>query len=183
MNPHLARLATLTLCGLWLTGCALPPHDQSEPESPSPAADVAPDAYPLGAIPEPQDQVALQTGRYTYVPVKPRLDQLNPLLTIIDVHIPKAIITVHDSAEYLLQFSGYRLSHTTPVNTQVSALEQQWIPEAHRHFSNVILRDALITLAGQGYRLLVDPIKRVVAYERDPDYTAKTVTETKPEAP
>lgn len=159
-----------------LTGCA-PLTDSTKPE-PSASTDnvVEADVFSFNPILTSTELVSLQTGRYTYVPVKPRLDQLNPLLTIIDVHIPKDIITVHDSAQYLLQFSGYQLSHTMPVNAQVSSLEQQWIPEAHRHFSNVILRDALITLAGRGYRLLVDPIKRVVAYERDPDYTANTAT-------
>jgi type IV pili sensor histidine kinase/response regulator len=129
-----------------------------------------PEAYqsqPSLALPEP---VQTQTGRYTYVPATPTLEQLNPLLTVIDVQLPPNVNTVRDSAQYLLQFSGYHFSTTITPNPKVQALVRQIIPEVHRHFANVILRDALLALAGNGYRLLVDPVGRVVAYDLDPSY-------------
>ncbi len=116
------------------------------------------------------EPVQVQTGRYSYLSAKPRAEQLNPLLSVIDVQIPDNIVTVKDSAQYLLQFSGYQLHQT--VNPESQALLHQLIPEVHRHFEQVILRDALLALGGKGYRLRVDPVNRWVAYERDLNYPA-----------
>ena len=112
----------------------------------------------------------MQTGRYSYIPAKPRVEQLNPLLAVIDVRIPDTILTVKDSAQYLLQFSGYQLSEVVSHEAHATALLRHNIPEVHRHFEQVILLDALLALGGNGYRLLVDPVNRLVAYERDPKY-------------
>jgi conjugative transfer region protein (TIGR03748 family) len=96
------------------------------------------------------------------------------LLTVIDVHIPDGVNMVKDSTQYLLQFSGYQLSQTVKPESHVIALLSRNIPEVHRHFEQVVLRDALLALCGNGYRLLVDPVDRMVAYERDPKYPGWT---------
>jgi conjugative transfer region protein (TIGR03748 family) len=163
------------LLGLLLGGCAVqPPLATKDPQylakrKPSAAWAPRPEVYenqPLARL----DPVQVQTGRYSFIPAKPRAEQLNPLLAVIDVQIPDTIVTVKDSAQYLLQYSGYQLSQTAGHEPHAAALLRHNIPEVHRHFEQVVLRDALLALGGNGYRLLVDPVNRMVAYERDPKY-------------
>lgn len=118
--------------------------------------------------------VHLQIGRYSYTAAKPTPEQMNPLLTLIDVRLPEDIKTVGQSATYLLQFSGYQLSQTVKHDPKILNLLGRDIPAVHRHFDHVILRDALLALCGNGYRLLIDPINRMVAFERDPHYPGWT---------
>ena len=179
LKSQLPQLMIVTLLGLLLTGCAgQPPVATKNPQylterNASKAWDPRPEVYenhPISRL----DPVLVQTGRYSYIPAKPRVEQLNPLLAVIDVQIPDTILTVKDSAHYLLQFSGYHLSQTVNQEAHVTALLRQRIPEVHRHFEQVLLRDALLALGGNGYRLLVDPVNRLVAYERDPKYPGWT---------
>jgi conjugative transfer region protein (TIGR03748 family) len=169
------RHVLLVAMGVALTGCLVqPPADHIEPTSTSQRQkekywSPKPEVYE-NQPPSKLDPVMVQTGRYSYLPAKPRIAQLNPLLAVIDVQIPESIVTVKDSAQYLLQFSGYQLTQAISHERHVTALLQHPIPEVHRHFEQVILRDALLALGGSGYRLLVDPINRLVAYERDPKY-------------
>lgn len=171
----LKNLLPRLLIATWLSSCAVqPPVATQDPQYPtkrksSEAWDPQPEVYenhPIARL----DPVRVQTGRYSYISAKPREEQLNPLLAVIDVQIPDNIVTVKDSAQYLLQFSGYQLSQTVSHEPHVAALLQHPIPEVHRHFEQVLLRDALLALAGNGYRLLVDPVNRWVAFQRDPNY-------------
>jgi len=175
LKSLLPQLMTVTLLGLLLTGCALQPPVATQDPQYSAKRNISgpweprPEVYenhPIARL----DPVQVQTGRYSYISAKPRAEQLNPLLAVIDVQIPDTILTVKDSAQYLLQFSGYQLSQTVSYEPHVTALLRHNIPAVHRHFEQVLLRDALCALGGNGYRLLVDPVKRLVAYERDPKY-------------
>ncbi len=173
--PHLIP----ALFGFVLISCAVQPpaptkDAQYSTKRHKPEAwDPRPEVYE-NLPPSRLDPVLVQTGRYSYIPVKPRAEQLNPLLAVIDVQIPDNILTVKDSAQYLLQYSGYQLSQTVGYEPHLSALLRRNIPEVHRHFEQVVLRDALLALGGNGYRLLVDPVNRMVAYERDPKYPGWT---------
>ena len=169
------RQVLLLAIALALTSCVVqPPADNIEPTTTRQRQkdknwSPKPEVYE-NQPPSKLDPVLVQTGRYSYLPAKPKVEQLNPLLAVIDVHIPDTIVTVKDSAQYLLQFSGYQLTQAISHERHVAALLQHPIPEVHRHFEQVILRDAILALGGSGYRLLVDPINRLVAYERDPKY-------------
>jgi type IV pili sensor histidine kinase/response regulator len=178
LPSQLNTLIPLVLPGLLLAACAHQPTTTSDKhhQAKQGATDTwepQPEVYENQLV-SMQDPILLQTGRYSYLPAKPRPEQLNPLLTVIDVHIPDGIDTVKDSAQYLLQFSGYQLSQPIKPESHVVALLQRNIPEVHRHFEQVVLRDALLALCGNGYRLLVDPVNRLVAYERDPKYPGWT---------
>ncbi len=162
-----------------ISGCAHKPKTPDVAPSETSAREAGghpkPEIYTNPPLTQLSSQVHLQTGRYAFVPAKPKPEQLNPLLTLIDVQIPESISTVKDSAQYLLQFSGYQLTQLTVPDADVSGLLRRTIPEVHRHFEAVILRDALLALAGNGYRLMVDPVHRAVAYARDPAYPGKVV--------
>lgn len=178
LPSQLNILIPLVLPGLLLAACAQQPTTASDKHHQAKRGatgtwEARPGVYENQPV-SIQDPVLVQTGRYSYLPAKPRPEQLNPLLTVIDVHIPDGVNTVKDSTQYLLQFSGYQLSQTVKPESHVIALLSRNIPEVHRHFEQVILRDALLALCGNGYRLLVDPVNRMVAYERDPKYPGWT---------
>lgn len=178
LPSQLNTLFPLVLPSLLLAACAHEPttaqdkHNQAK-RGATDTWEARPEVYENQLV-SMQDPVLIQTGRYSYLPAKPRPEQLNPLLAVIDVHIPDGVKTVKDSTQYLLQFSGYQLSQTVKPESHVVALLQRNIPEVHRHFEQVVLRDALLVLCGNGYRLLVDPVNRMVAYERDPKYPGWT---------
>jgi conjugative transfer region protein (TIGR03748 family) len=163
---HSLPIAAFTLA-LSLSGCAgrfgKPPEIATAP---------APEPTPVLAINTPRvnalDPVELQTDRYSYLPAKPSAEQLNPLLMIIDVHLPRELRTVEDAAMYLLHRSGYHLSHGPGGHRVSDAILTKNIPDVHRHLGPMTLQDGLITLGGQGYRLLIDPINRVVGYDINP---------------
>ena len=178
LPSQLNTLLPFVLLSLMLTACAQQPitvtdkHNQAK-RGATDYWEPRPEVYENQPV-SMQDPVLVQTGRYSYLPAKPRPEQLNPLLAVIDVHIPDGINTVKDSTQYLLQFSGYQLSQTIKPESHVIALLSRNIPEVHRHFEQVVLRDALLALCGNGYRLLVDPVNRLVAYERNPKYPGWT---------
>ena len=177
-QPTPVVVPTLVI-SLLLTACVHNPATVSDKSAGGTrsAADtwqVRPTVYENQSISALREPVDIQTGRYTYLSAKPRPEQINPLLTLIDVHIPEDINTVSASTNYLLQFSGYQLSQTVQPEPQVLALLRSTIPEVHRHFEQVVLRDALLALCGNGFRLVVDPVNRRVAFERDPNYAGWT---------
>jgi type IV pili sensor histidine kinase/response regulator len=116
------------------------------------------------------DPIALQTDRYSYIAAKPTSEQINPLLTLIDVRLPHDILTVEQAVEYLLQRSGYHLGQDGASNSNARDMLVQVIPDVHRHLGPMTLQDALITLSGPPFRLLVDPVNRQVAFELDPNF-------------
>ncbi len=170
--------AILPLISLLMTGCAHQAPEQQTaldlthpPSAPVPAPRSEIYEPPPATVPDP---IRLRTGRYTYLAAKPRPEQINPLLTLINVHIPEELSTVSEAVNYLLQFSGYQLKPTLPFETRPNRLLDRRIPEVHRHFEQVILRDALLALCGHGYRLRVDPVNRLVGYEHDPKFSEGT---------
>jgi conjugative transfer region protein (TIGR03748 family) len=177
-QPNPVVVPTLVV-SLLLTACAQDPATISDKSAAvrRSAADTwqaRPEVYENKPISDLREPVDIQTGRYTYLSAKPLPEQINPLLTLIDVLIPEGINTVSASATYLLQFSGYQLSQTVQPEPQVLALLRRTIPEVHRHFEQVVLRDALLALCGNGFRLVVDPVNRSLAFERDPNYAGWT---------
>lgn len=116
------------------------------------------------------EPVQLQTGRYSYIPAKPLAEQVNPLLVVIDVRVPPDFTTVEDVAGYLLTRSGYRLAAASAQGLKVRQMLHQSIPEVQRHLGPMTLQDALLTLGGPAFRLLVDPVHRLVAYDLSPQY-------------
>jgi conjugative transfer region protein (TIGR03748 family) len=164
-KPLIAALA------LTLVGCATNPpgNDGQQPRAKREHWQPKPEVYESYTVNQP-DPVQVQVGRYSFIPAKPAPEQLNPLLTVIDVEIPGTIVTVADTAKYLLQFSGYHLTPTARPSLFEQTLLKSPIPDVHRHFQQVVLRDALVALGGNGFRLLVDPVNRLVAYERNPNY-------------
>ncbi|BBP46323.1 hypothetical protein THMIRHAS_16960 [Thiosulfatimonas sediminis] len=107
-----------------------------------------------------------QIGRYTTESAKPTYAQQNLLGTEVEVKFPKEVYTVHEAIEYLLKPSGYRLA-VGDVDPNIEILYKQVLPDVHRHIGTVSLADALKVLAGDVWKLSINPVLRTVTYKLD----------------
>ena len=108
----------------------------------------------------------LQVGRYSLFATTPTEAQADPLQARITVQFPDRVRTVGDAVQHLLQQSGYRLAGseaTGPTSVYLMALP---LPAVHRNVGPMPLKRTLETLAGPAYRLVEDPVHRLVAFER-----------------
>ena len=107
----------------------------------------------------------VQVGRYSTLPAMPIIAQADLLATTITLSFPARIVTVGEAVQYLLQRSGYRLA-TAPVTTPETAdLLTLPLPAVHRHLGPITLVQALETLVGPAFRLIHDPVHRLVSFE------------------
>ena len=108
----------------------------------------------------------LQVGRYATVLASPTQAQIQLLSAIVDVAFPTPVVTVGQAVHYLLQPSGYWLSPqvtSEPIREMLLGLP---LPEPHRALGPMPLQTALETLAGPAFRLVEDPVHRLVSFER-----------------
>jgi len=117
-----------------------------------------------------QSHQPVQVGRYSTLNPIPSLEQQHLLNVIIRVTIPNEKRTVGRAIEYLLRRSGYSLAQSLAQGPKVTQLFQKPLPEVHRNLGPMTLEDALLTVVGQAFRLDVDPVHRLVAFERRPDF-------------
>ena len=79
---------------------------------------------------------------------------------------PLEVVTVGDALAAALESSGYRLAVSAESDASREILMPLPLPDAHRTLGPMPLRLALQTLAGPAWRLLEDPVHRLVAFER-----------------
>lgn len=147
-------LTLLSSLGL-LTGCAT-----SSVEPPAhPDASVVPAEQPTTEL-----VPVVRYGRYTLIELVPDAAQQDLLQQVIDISIPTtADATVGDALRHVLRRSGYRLCDTDP---EAAALHALPLPTAHLHLGPLVLRDALMTLAGPAWDLSIDDSAREVCFTR-----------------
>lgn len=107
----------------------------------------------------------VQVGRYSTLPAMPTVAQADLLATTITVSFPVRIITVGEAVQYLLQRSGYRLATTPATTPETADLLTLPLPAVHRHLGPITLVQALETLVGPAFRLIHDPVHRLVSFE------------------
>lgn len=147
MQRSLAGLAL----SLALAGCSSLP----EPSAPEPIASqrAARALSPAWAV---------RHSRYTLVELSPQMAQHDLLLQIIDVRLPNSLsLSVGDALRYVLRHSGYQLCEGGPA---VQALYALPLPAAHAHLGPMVLRSALLTLAGPGWTLQVNDLSRQLCF-------------------
>lgn len=151
-RSHLIRLPGLILAAM-ASGCAM-----TNAVPPMPASDVT-DIAP-GAVTE--FVPVTRYGRYTLVELAPTAAQHDLLLQVVDVEVPGTLgATVGDALRHLILRSGYRL-----CDEQSPDLLALPLPAAHYRLGPVLLRDALLTLAGPAWDLQVDDGERKVCFIR-----------------
>ncbi|MCD9007462.1 PilL N-terminal domain-containing protein [Luteimonas sp. XNQY3] len=134
------------------------------PEERHPAALAAGSSGPVASARQEAAFVpVVRYGRYTLVELAPSAAQQDPLHQVIDVALPEtAEATVGHALQHVLLRSGYRLC----ASQEVQALSALPLPAAHYRLGPVLLRDALLMLAGPGWDLQVDDRARRVCYLR-----------------
>ncbi|MFO1432935.1 MAG: hypothetical protein U1F76_22960 [Candidatus Competibacteraceae bacterium] len=103
----------------------------------------------------------------------------DPLETVVTVRFTDA--TVGAAVQHLLADSGYRLAAAAAADPAQAMLLAQPLPAVQRTLGPVRLTQALITLAGPGFRLVLDRLHRLVSFEAAPAYAA--YQKMPPEAP
>lgn len=106
---------------------------------------------------------AVRYNRYTLVELAPTAAQRDLLSQVVEVSVPDTLhARVGDALRHLLLRSGYRLCDGADSETLLGLP----LPAAHYRLGPMLLRDALLTLAGSPWRLQVDEPQRQVCFVR-----------------
>ncbi|EPB9494608.1 TPA: hypothetical protein L4Q76_001671 [Pseudomonas aeruginosa] len=157
MQPNSRFHLRLAGCGLLIAaalagGCTTTP----------PANPTAPKTSPQPVRPKPDYIPVVRYSRYTLVELAPASAQQD-LLQVVDVAIPNTQnATVGDALRHVLLRSGYQLC----ARGDVASLNALPLPAAHYRLGPLLLRDALLTLAGPAWDLKVDDGARQVCFIR-----------------
>ncbi|WP_226507225.1 PilL N-terminal domain-containing protein [Pseudomonas sp. MWU16-30317] len=155
MNLNLPISLALALA---LTGCATARTDATP--VPKTAAPVGSSATKPSLKSKSAPDIA--QGRYGLVSTQPTVEQRDPLLQIIDVHItPTLNATVVDALHFVLQRSGYSLCAATPG---VQTLFSRPLPSVHYQLGPISMMDALDVLGGEAWQLQTNPVLRTVCF-------------------
>lgn len=101
-------------------------------------------------------------SRYAYLAPGSTHAQRHPLqVTLAEARFPQEIATVGDALEHLLQRSGYRLDRERSPWARTILLPQP-LPEVHRELGPIHLSEALGVLAGEAWKLRVNPLYRTL---------------------
>jgi type IV pili sensor histidine kinase/response regulator len=111
-----------------------------------------------------------QINRYATVSNKPLAAQINPLLSIQQIHFPQKITTVGQAIEWWLHYSGYSLAATNQQPNGLKAVMLQPLPQVHRNLGPLTVKEGLEVLAGQPIFMLTDdPLHRQVNFKLRPN--------------
>ncbi|MEQ8231195.1 MAG: hypothetical protein RKL32_05735, partial [Gammaproteobacteria bacterium] len=105
-------------------------------------------------------------GRYSTLRILPTQAQEDLLSVPVAGTLPPSVTRVGEAVERLLAPSGYRLAPAGVGREAQADLVALPLPAAHRTLAPLPLRAALVVLAGPGYRLVEDPVRRLIAFER-----------------
>jgi conjugative transfer region protein (TIGR03748 family) len=112
-----------------------------------------------------------QVSRYATVNNKPLTSQVNPLLTIQQIHFPQQIHTVGEALSYWMQYSGYTLVDERGQSQALKDIRQQPLPHVVRSLGPLTVRDGLEVLVGvQVFSLVQDPLHRKVNFRLKPAF-------------
>ena len=157
LPSHCTARNSLLLAAALTAGCAtpLPPRPSTSSHTSSHAAQSVP--------PPPADVQVVRYGRYTLVELVPEPAQRDLLQQAVEVSIPPMLdASVGDAMRHVLLRSGYRLCDAA----EAAALYALPLPAAHLRLGPLMLRDALLTLAGPAWELSVDDLTRQVCFSR-----------------
>lgn len=105
-------------------------------------------------------------GRYSAERAGPTVIQRDLLALSVSPQFPESIQTVRQAVEATLMTTGYRLSSPLNADSARAAVLALPLPVAHREFRNTPVRQVLETLVGRAFKLIEDPVHRLVSFER-----------------
>lgn len=112
-----------------------------------------------------------QINRYATVANKPLAAQVNPLLTVQQIHFPQEIKTVGEAIEWWLHYSGFSLVNKEKQLVSLQAVMYHPLPQTHKNLGPLTVKEGLEILVGQQvFTVIEDPIKRQVNFKLKPAY-------------
>lgn len=112
-----------------------------------------------------------QIERYVTVDNKPKASQINPLLTVVQVHFPREVETVGDAVNYWISYSGYSLVSDDKASSEFQDVLKQKLPQSDRNLGPLTIQDGLKVLVGQDvFDLVFDPLHRLVGFDLKKKY-------------
>lgn len=107
-----------------------------------------------------------QINRYATVANKPLAAQINPLLSIQQVHFPQEVQTISQAVEWWLKFSGFSLVSKEKQPESLQTVMHQALPQIDRNLGPLTVKDGLEVLVGQqSFALIEDPLLRQVNFK------------------
>ncbi len=107
-------------------------------------------------------------SRYQTTVPQPRPDQQDLLAAIVEIELSDDIKTVGVAIVAVLENSGYRLLSPNPAARCQEELFELPLPAVHRNLGPLTLRQTLEVLSGPAYRPAMDPVRRLITFERVP---------------
>jgi conjugative transfer region protein (TIGR03748 family) len=104
-------------------------------------------------------------SRYATVNPVATSEQSHPLSVVVTLNFTDQVHTVGDAIHHLLSRSGYRLADVSVSDPALPVLLDQPLPLIHRRLGPITIENALVTLAGDAWDLVVDPVNRLVSFE------------------
>lgn len=105
-------------------------------------------------------------GRYTSMAPIEAVGQHDLLAAPIIAPFKPTVTMVGEAIWVVLRGTGYSVSSLSDGPTERAALLALPLPAAHRDLSGRSVRAALETLAGPAFKLVEDPVHRLVSFER-----------------
>ena len=116
-----------------------------------------------------------QVGRYTSIEPVATAQQTDLLSVVVTVNFTDQTQTVGDAMQQLLLRSGYRLASPHSSDPALPVLMQSPLPLVHRQLGPIRIDNALSTLAGSAWDLVVDPVNRLVSFDLLEQYRSLSV--------
>jgi conjugative transfer region protein (TIGR03748 family) len=116
----------------------------------------------VAAVSQPEIPIA----RYSSVQALPTREQADPLAEVVTATFPVSVESVGAAVVQVLKASGYRIADDGATQAVRTVLFGLPLPQAHQTLGPLPLRTVLETLAGPGYRLIEDPVHRLITFDR-----------------
>lgn len=120
-----------------------------------------------------QTHAAEAIGRYSAERAGPTVTQRDLLAFSVSQQFPASVRTVGQAIEATLMTTGYRLSSPMNADPMRAAVLSLPLPVTHREFRNTPVRRVLEALVGPAFKLIEDPVHRLISFERCGQSTAK----------
>lgn len=111
-----------------------------------------------------------QFGRYLTVTNAPRGNDPYGIKGTVERQFPDTVKTIGEAVEYTLNDTGYKLLPVSRSTSSVRQLYSNPLPVYLRSVGPMPLKGALLSLSGQAYQLVVDPVHRLITYKLRSDY-------------
>jgi len=99
---------------------------------------------------------------FTQIVIDTTQEQKKPLETVVTLELPMDITNVGQAMNYVLQNSGFHLQPLSETSSDTIYLYTIDLPLGHRLFYQATINQIIETLAGEGYEVVVNHVRREI---------------------